>query len=50
MLKGSGANIEPWGTPKSISANALWEEFISVICFRPFKYELMKYKEFLSTS
>ena len=36
------------GTPKRISANALYEEYILVLYFRPFKYELIKYKEFLS--
>ena len=37
MLNNNGPNIEPWGTPKSISNHLLDELFTLVFCFFPDK-------------
>ena len=34
MLNNKGPNIEPCGTPNSISSHELYVKFILVLCFR----------------
>ena len=39
ILNERGPRMEPWGTPKNISVQELYEEFIFALCFFPVRYE-----------